>query len=78
MTVEVPSVDDAKSETGAALPNMIEGAVTGAGIEIGGGAVPVIGEAAGGLLASFVLSNKGGKTYANRMAAFEATQRLVE
>lgn len=78
MTYEVPSVDDATSEAGGALTPMMEGAAVGAGIELGGAAVPVLGEALGGFGVSLALSAESGKTYANRMAAFEAAQRLIE
>lgn len=78
MTYEVPSVDDATEEAGGALGPMMEGAAVGAGIEVGGGLIPVIGEAVGGFGASLALSNQDAKTYGNRMAAFEAAQRLLE
>lgn len=78
MTYEVPSVDDAQEEARGALGPMAEGAAVGAGIELAGAAVPVIGEALGGFGVSLALSNESGKTYANRMAAFEAAQRLIE
>lgn len=78
MTYEVPSLDDTTNEAGGALGPMMEGAAVGAGIELGGAAVPVLGEALGGFGASLALSAESGKTYANRMAAFEAAQRLIE
>ena len=77
MTYEVPSADDATDEAGGAISPMMEGALVGAGIEVGGGFIPVIGEGLGGFLASMALSREGGKTYANRRAAEEAVARLV-
>lgn len=77
-TVEVPSASDATEEFGGAVSPMMEGAVTGAGHTVGGAVVPVAGEAAGGYLASLVLSRESAKTYANRRAAETAMERLLE
>ena len=77
-TVEVPTVKGAKNEAGSAKNSMIEGALTSTGITVGGAAVPVLGEALGGFLSSLPQSRKSGKDYANRRAAEEAVNRLLE
>lgn len=76
-TVEVPTVDDTKSEARAAPSPMIEGALTSVGVKGGGAVVPVIGQAVGGFLASIVMSNNSGKQYANQRAGEEAMTELL-
>lgn len=77
MTIEVPTMGDAADEGASAASNMVEGALTGAGIEVGGAVVPVVGEGAGGFAASLLLSDNEAKRYANRRAGEEAAKRLL-
>ena len=77
-TVEVPSVSGAKDEAGGAKSPMIEGAMTSVGVKLGGRAMPVLGQAAGGFIASLAMSRNQGKQYANQRAGEEAMTELLK
>ena len=76
-TVEVPTLNKAKGGASGAKSPMIEGAMTSVGVKLGGRAVPVVGQAVGGFLASVAMSRERGKQYANQRAGEEAMTELL-
>lgn len=76
-TYEVPSAEGAKEQAGGAAKYMLEGGTAGLGIELGGAAVPVLGEIVGGYAASLVQNREDAKAFTNRLAAFKAAEHLL-